>query len=259
MDKHTEILAQMKQAYLDKLTAPADDFWIFGIIDKSDFYGIYIADEVIGYGAVSKDRLLSFYLIDHYRRQANEIFNHFIQVMHIKTAYSCTYDLDYFNLCLDVFNKYDIEGILYAHDVKLTIACPEANIEERLALLSDLHDAISYTAANMEGPSEWLEEYYRTLIDAKGLYLYVHEGRIVASGEMRYWPEIENAANIGMTVAVDYRKRGMGTYVLRRMADFALDKGLQPVCGTDLSNIASQKTISKAGFRPIHRIVDFKE
>ena len=64
----------------------------------------------------------------------------------------------------------------------------------------------------------------------------------------------EGFANVGMTVSADYRRRGLGRYILTTMRRLANEKELKAICSTDNNNTASYNTNLKSGFVCYHRI-----
>jgi predicted acetyltransferase len=61
-----------------------------------------------------------------------------------------------------------------------------------------------------------------------------------------------------MVVAQSDRGRGIAKQVLSFLAKHASSKGLKSICSTESSNIGAQKAISRVGFVPHHRIVQFE-
>ncbi|MGA1793169.1 MAG: GNAT family N-acetyltransferase, partial [Thermoplasmatota archaeon] len=58
----------------------------------------------------------------------------------------------------------------------------------------------------------------------------------------------ENAASCGLFVSKGYRKQGYGTYIVTTLKGMCRERGLVPVAGCALGNIASRRTLESAGF-----------
>ncbi|MBZ9623835.1 GNAT family N-acetyltransferase [Clostridium sp. FP2] len=54
------------------------------------------------------------------------------------------------------------------------------------------------------------------------------------------------------------RKKGVGTYIISKLKEHCISNDLVPICGCAYNNYASKKTLEKAGFITIHRIVRFE-
>jgi len=249
-------IIKFQNQYYQHILVPIDDYWEDGIIAKGTYYEI-ISQKPIGYLVVDDDKvLLQFYLYSS-REKTSEVFKFCIKTLQITDAIANTYEPDYLNLCLDQSNHHEIIALFYKDDCDISVNKPLPNLIEKVAELDDLDAAIIYSEVQ-GAPAEWLKIYYYHLIQKKSLYLYLLDNKIIASGELRPSKTSRNAANIGMTVSSQYRKLGLGSYILYRMKTLSKDMDLTPVCGTDVDNIASQKTILKCGFYPYHRALKIK-
>lgn len=244
----------LKQAFYNQAVAPLDDFWTLAIVETGEHFGIYDG-KLIGYYILKDQVLVQFFLEVAYQPNARAIFKKIIDEQKIKSAYTFTYHPDYLSLCLDISIKTTIDGILYEDVIDVRIDQPIERLIEKKATLDDLKDAIAYTTENMAGPYDWLEVYYKNLIKIKGLFLYYLEDQIIGTGEIRIMTDIPGVANVGMTVHNAYKKQSIGLYILTQLKQKAYAADIKPICGTDLTNLASQKTIQKAGFRPYHRVL----
>lgn len=249
-------ILNFQNQYYQHILAPIDDYWENGIIATGTYYEI-LSQEPIGYLVIDDDRTLLQFSLYTEREKEKEIFENCVQLLQIEIAYANTYEPDYLNICLDHANYYEILAFFYRDDHDIHIEKPIENLVEKVAGFSDLEDAIEYSG--VKGASiDWLKHYYLNLIKNKSLYLYYLENRIIASGELRPSHTSKGASNIGMTVSANYQKRNIGSYILYRMKTLSKQMNLIPVCGTDVDNIASQRTIQKCGFYPYHRVLKIK-
>ncbi|MBI9014729.1 MAG: GNAT family N-acetyltransferase [Clostridiales bacterium] len=242
--------------YYQQILVPIDDYWENVVIAAGTYYEI-ITQRPIGYLAIDENRVLLQFFLYADRENEDEIFEDCIYLLQIEKAYASTYEPKYLNICLDHGNDYETLAFFYKDDRDIHIEKPIENLVEKAADFSDLEDAMEYSG--VEGASvDWLKHYYLNLIKNKSLYLYYLENRIIGSGELRPSHISKGASNIGMTVSAHFRKRNIGTYILYRMKTLSKEMNLIPVCGTDIDNIASQKTIQKCGFYPYHRALEIK-
>jgi GNAT superfamily N-acetyltransferase len=63
--------------------------------------------------------------------------------------------------------------------------------------------------------------------------------------------------DIGMLVTKEYRRQGYGRRIIRYMADYCQQKGWRPICGCAIENVASRRTLEKAGFIAGYRLLEF--
>lgn len=237
-------------SYYHACSAPFDDFWRNGIISNGNYYEIF-AEESIGYLVTNDDHvLLQFYTTQ--KNNEAKVFAYCIKALKISCAHVSTYEPNYLCRCLDFGQSYKVIALFYKHMHPINLHLPFEGITEDLAKVTDMKDALEYS--KLEGaPIEWLHVYYNYLLSIDGLYLYKYRGKIIGTGELRIDPREKNISNIGMTVSSDHRKKGLGTYIMTRMTRLSYDRNLVAICGTNSDNIASQKTIEKAGFYPYHR------
>lgn len=251
-------LQAMQEDFYKTWTAPLDDMWALGIVARGNFYEILMENR-IGYLVVNEDHeLLEFYIKEAFASEALEILLSCIHLLNIKKAYAITYAPSYFKLCMDLSDHHEVNSLLYEHEEKIAIKLPVVQLIHVIATYEMLDEAMAYTVNTIAASVEWLKPYYEGLIKTESLILYKLNDKIVATGEVRPSQISLGYANIGMTVAFDYRLKGLGSYVLNDMVKRSYDKNLKPICGTDIENIASQKTIEKCGFKVYHKVLKFK-
>jgi GNAT superfamily N-acetyltransferase len=79
-------------------------------------------------------------------------------------------------------------------------------------------------------------------------------GAIVASGGILYHYN-RPYGDIYMEVAEPFRRRGLGSYLVEELKKVCYQRGSIPCARCDPSNIASRKTLQKAGFVPCAHIL----
>jgi len=77
------------------------------------------------------------------------------------------------------------------------------------------------------------------------------KGNMVGMGELNSnaWPEAPHIADIGFSVAKDYRGMGIGMRIVKELLKRARDKYEIITAGTFSRNIASKKLLKKLGFK----------
>ena len=92
-------------------------------------------------------------------------------------------------------------------------------------------------------------------MDEHHIFVLREEGKLIATSECRTSKTQQPYADLGMIVAEEYRRKGVGNYILARTKAFCYDQNLSPICSCEADNIGSKKAITKAGFVSRHRIV----
>ena len=83
------------------------------------------------------------------------------------------------------------------------------------------------------------------------------DGEIVGCGVSNRFIEDSDAVDIGMMVAPNFRRRGLGTHIVSEIANKIERCGLRPICGCGARNTASKATLEKAGFVSEHQLISF--
>ena len=66
-----------------------------------------------------------------------------------------------------------------------------------------------------------------------------------------------NACDIGIRVCDAFQGRGLGPWIVQRLIAHAESRGLAPTAGCAADNVASRKTLERAGFVADHRLLQF--
>ena len=61
---------------------------------------------------------------------------------------------------------------------------------------------------------------------------------------------MEDVWEVGVDVAEDYRNAGLGTYLVRGLTGELLARGIVPFYSASVTNIASQMTAYRCGYKP---------
>lgn len=95
------------------------------------------------------------------------------------------------------------------------------------------------------------------LVETRKLWTVKVDGEIAGCGVANQFIEGSDAVDIGMMVAPDYRRKGLGTYIVSEIANTIEREGLRPICGCGASNTASKATLEKAGFVSDYQLLSF--
>lgn len=132
---------------------------------------------------------------------------------------------------------------MFIEDEVVLQPMPFDGIKISLAIMDEFDQVISYFAEiGMTG--EWLMSYLTERITKSELVLFRYNGKIIGTGESRPSISSKDYANIGMTVSTDYRRRGLGTYIISQIRKMTNENGYKAICSTDKTNIGCTLTIS---------------
>lgn len=257
-------IADWRQAYLQTLVAPLDGYWETAVITRAPHYQIMVNGRAVGYFAADEQkRLLQFFATE----QAGALFAAVIGSEWVETAVASTIDPAVLSLCLDVQKSVSVHTYLF-HDGRPTElrlpAYPQARF--RLAAKADLEALIGFYGRNDEYEDteaitdlfENFRNFAKLLIERQQSFLLVNGETILGVGECRISASQPPYADIGMITDRDNRRRGVGAFVLAQLKAHCTRQNLKPICSCGADNIASRKTIEKAGFVARHRILSIK-
>lgn len=130
---------------------------------------------------------------------------------------------------------------------------PRSDIAARPGLDADVAELAALGDDFFSGAPE-IEAY----IAADGLMTYRSAaGTLIGAGVLKTVIAGMEGVDIGMVVGPAHRRRGYGRYIVSHLKAHCLASGWRPICGCAVGNIASQRTLERAGFASIHRLVEF--
>jgi GNAT superfamily N-acetyltransferase len=206
----------------------------------TDSYLLRRRGELVGYGSVAGDPygprevVKEFYLAPSVRGDALPLFRALIATSGARRIESQTNDTLLTLLLFDCAAELESTTILFA-DAGTT--------EHRIPglLLRPLTDADQprIFAHTREPVGQW------------GLEL---DGAIVATGGLlfHYNPPY---GDIFMEVASGFRRRGVGSFLVQELKRLCYERGCTPVARCQQENVASRRTLARAGLLPCARIV----
>lgn len=255
-----ELLSELKRAYIERTVAPLDGMWLNAFVAQASHFGFYRQSDLHGFCCTNQDgRLLQFYVDSSMSQSTAEIFESLFvsDIVSASGAFVSTAEPHYLSLCLDKFTSYEVNALMYQLNDSFTSEDFVAVTLEKLSD-SDLEYASAFAHSAIGAPLEWLSGYFANLIARGELFGVRLSGKLVATGECRgselYQPHV---ADVGVIVAEQERSKGLATSVLGALVLIAKQRGLEPICSTEKSNVAAQKAIIKAGFVAENRILEF--
>lgn len=245
--------------FYQSLTAPQDGMWD-EIIGYAKHWRIIHQKQTIGFYAINEENvLLNFFLNREFLSLQLETFTHILVKHKIKKAITGTNHPVFLSACLDFGQQMTTHSYLFEDAGESTISPPQLNgasPQLTLAQLTDFQMAVKFCLEAIEVPREWLEGYYNRLIKRQELYLWQTSDHMIGVCEVRKSTTQPGLADIGMVVAKNYRRQGVGVYLLNQAKQQCYDQDLTPICSCEKDNQGSRKAIHKAGFVTKHRMVE---
>ncbi|NNE65567.1 MAG: hypothetical protein HKN33_03300 [Pyrinomonadaceae bacterium] len=260
-----ESLADLKREHLSSIVAPLDAYWEEAVIGFSEHLEIRFHGERAGFVCINgENQIVCFYLCRRFRRFGADVLRAVIAEKGIVQALVGTNDPFFLSQCLDRSKNTEVHTLLFGdnEDVgsddtvfgEITFEPATAeDFEEVFENYCGAGDAMD--AESVETGFEDLKGYIRTVMNNHRIFVLRENGRLIATSECRISKTQEPFADVGMIVAGDQRRRGVGGHVLKLTKAFCYERDLEPICSCEAGNIGSMKAIMNAGFVSSHRIL----
>lgn len=245
-----EIKFNLHKAYITTLAEPIDGFWENVMIGKSECYEIMYDEKIVGHFFVSSRKtLVQFQVSKENYAYASEIFEYVIKSDIVENAAVSTKEPEFLSLCLDYQNSIVTDSYLFTDNKKIKYELGGfKNLSFRLAKIVDIETIKNKCDAAFDG-------YYEDLIENDQIFVLYNDSSLLGIGEFRIMKSNGKFGDIGMVIAEEYRRRGVGTYIITQLKEQCYNNKLKPMAACDITNIASKKTLEKSGFISNHRII----
>jgi GNAT superfamily N-acetyltransferase len=199
-------------------------------------YLLSIGGETIGYGSVAvggpwqgKPTIFEFYVLPEHRSRVFELFDAFLATSGAIAIEMQTNDV-LLTVMLHTFAKDIMSEKILFHD-KITTALSATGAVFRRAAPADAAQMAKY---ELDPHAGWVVEV---------------EGDITAAGGIlfHYNPPY---GDIFMKVAEPFRRRGLGAFLVQELKRISYEEGKVPAARCNTENLASRKTLQRAGFVP---------
>jgi len=207
----------------------------------TESYLLKVEDTAVGYGALAiggpwrgTKTLFEFYLTPELRHQSFDIFEAFSDTAKI-TAFEVQTNDVLPTLILHAWCPHATSEKIVFHD-QLTTTLPANGAIFRQSTPNDLERTFKH---HREPIGDWLLEV---------------DGNIAATGGLLYHYN-KPYGDIYMEVAAPFRRRGFGSYLVQELKRVCREGGIIPCARCSPENLASRKTIQKAGLAPCAHIL----
>jgi GNAT superfamily N-acetyltransferase len=205
-------------------------------------YALSVDEVIAGFASVAiggpwtdKPTLLEFYVGPSYRGHAFQLFEALLEASGARQMTAQSNDL-LFTVMLHTYARDISSEYIVFRDGVTTRLPPNGAILQQLTPDEETHAAI----AHRQGGTEW-----RLQVD----------GETVATGGILFHYN-EPYGDIYMDVVEAFRGRGFGAYLVQELKRIAYELGSIPGARCSPDNVASRKTLQKAGFVPYSHILN---
>ena len=204
----------------------------------SDPYLLSIDGQQAGYGLVANrhipDAVDEFYVLPQFRGNALPLFRQLLEASGATRIRAQTNDPLLTLMLYDCATNITSDTILFADSLSTHLTCSGGTL-------------VKVTEADRARLFEHKGE-------PEGEWGIESDGRIVSTGGLlfHYNPPY---GDIFMEVDEPYRRRGFGSYLVQELKRIAYEGGHVPAARCNVANVASRRTLEKAGMLPCGRIL----
>jgi GNAT superfamily N-acetyltransferase len=196
---------------------------------------------IMGYGStwigaywMTKGSLFEFYVLPGHRVQMFTLFDEFIRVIKPPKIHTQTSDPFLGTLIYDYVPQIMAGHILFKDGATTNLAM----------------DQVTFRRAEAEDKDRIFQHH----VEPVGDWLLEDKGRIIATGGVLYHYN-RPYGDIFMEVDEPFRRRGLGSYLVQELKRVTYQAGNEPAARCLPTNIASRRTLERAGFAPCGRLI----
>jgi len=243
-------ITSMRNNYLGSLPE-FQELYLELMVPGAGFFQIVSTNQIIGYVIISDRVLIEFYLVDKFIPNSLEIFKSIVKYQSVKSIYCKSFDYVLLNCCIMQLFPYKLIGAHYRDYYNTNVAISQslnyrmAN-EEDIPLLLKQEDGLYETQAELI-----------MFVKGNNVSIFYEGDELIGCGFSIKAHPGWNFYDIGMWVHPSFRNKGYATQIISVLKGICLKNKWKPICGCDINNIASQKTLEKCGFFSKHKLIEF--
>jgi GNAT superfamily N-acetyltransferase len=235
-----DAILEMREAYRREMDCQiVHDSWHARGFTRS--YLLQLDGAVVGYGAVGgaphdpRDTVKEFHVAREHRAEALPLFRRLVDASGARTVEAQTNDVLLSLMLYDCASEVTSETILFEDAVATHLPAPPG-MTLRPVTAGDRARAFTHT---VEPVGDW------------GLEC---EGTLVATGGLAYHYN-PPYGDLYMEVAAAHQRRGLGAYLVQELKRLCREGGHVPAARCRHDNLASRRTLERAGMFPCARIL----
>ncbi|HEX3075947.1 MAG TPA: GNAT family N-acetyltransferase, partial [Lachnospiraceae bacterium] len=242
----------------------------------AEVFAIYQYEEYIGYFALSYNTfgmegftvVKQFMLVERYKNQSKVIFEQILKDLEVESALVSTNDNLFLSLSMDYHTfiekqAYVFRGNPFDGSVAETDMTSSRDNAGNMANSCIVEDTLTYEVTR--------EDQLETINDRTGdnfdfcreehkvgryeIFEFKEQGEIVGYGILEDSFVSDDIRFLGNYVMADHRRNGYGKRILQTLEKHCIERNWVPMTGCNWYNEKSLRTITKAGFTPIGRLL----
>lgn len=249
-EEYSEI-KELREDYLDSIK-DSQELYVEFLVDSGDYF--LLQDKIgvtLGYFITfNQNVLVEFYLLKDYLANCESIFRAVVKRFSIKRVFCKSFDSILLKCCLDQFKEHKLIGLLFRD------LYPVKSIQNSLKVREPRQEDLQVISSVKEGlfdDDREIQQY----IQNRNMLIYEKGNKFIGCGIFQRINERQRFYDIGMLVHPEYRNKGFGAEIISSLTTFCHSNSWIPVCGCSVENIASRKTLEKAGFISKHNLIEF--
>ncbi|SOE22981.1 Acetyltransferase (GNAT) domain-containing protein [Spirosomataceae bacterium TFI 002] len=250
-----EEINSLRVKHYENLKAPIDAMWELLYIASSQHYLIDHNEGHIGYCCIDENNsLIQIFLSEDSSFLMEKVVSELISLKLISSASLSTNEPIGFNACLSHSKSTTVNTFCFQHLNKEMEV--NSTLEIELVSAKDI-PAIKVFLKEQVGMDDSFG-YTENLVSRKEIFMVKESQVIIATSECRMSDTQPDFADLGIIVKKGYEGKGIATEVMRMQVNRVLKASRKPICSTTFDNIASKRTIEKAGFYCSNIIFDIR-
>ncbi len=252
-----EDIKDLREARMKELRLPfVVDFYELAL-NQSTYWGLRFKGETICYWVYLEkffapwyeNCIIELYIKKGYRALSDKIFQLVTKQFEPKGVYVRTDDTFLLSFLLERSYHFNVVGRLLLRERKVNIEHQE-NLEFKPISEETFDNAFKILVSEKSEKTGIREEDYNQIKSEIGKGIYwnlIREGMVLG---VAHWVKQSYNAYVTIVPIVhrNYRKRGYGTYMISKLANYLENKGYQLIVFMSQINIAARKAFEKSGF-----------
>jgi GNAT superfamily N-acetyltransferase len=204
-------------------------------------YSLFVGEVPVGYGSIAvagpwkdKPTAYEFYVAPPYRSRMFELFSAFLTAGGA-VAMETQSNGALMTVLLHTFARNVVSESILFHDRATTVLAPPGARVRHVTR----HDAAQMGSLDLDADAQWVVEA---------------DGAMAGAGDILFHYN-RPYGDIYMKVAEPFRRRGLGSYLVQELKRICYEGGSVPAARCNPTNVASRKTLQKAGFMPCGHIL----
>lgn len=242
-------LVPLRTAFYQAVSAPIDGMWD-EVMHMSQLWSILDNSIPVGYFSIGEEQTLyQFFLYRPYWNDATDILKKVIATKNIRSGIVTSFNTVFLNASLDLTETLQIHSYLFTDWQEKDFRAPLGTALIRIEMLPTFYhkSLLAFYQKHAKGPAEWLNLYLIKLLNENAIWGAFLDNELCGTLEIRR-NRLSPYAEVGMVIASEKRKSGLGTQLAFLAKSICKENGLKPVCSCTANNLGSLKLIQKTGF-----------